>query len=142
VTNNAFDAIVVGARRAGSPTLTLLARKGYRVSLTRTTKITAAFCFAVFGVRIAEQAFADGRASYAVSQASPQTRTGEGLSQEKKRMTAIEQDLAELRALNAKFIHNYVTRDVAAHDAITHERFVNISPSGRYLQKVEYLKLS
>jgi hypothetical protein len=58
VTSNAFGAIVVGARRAGSPTLTLLARKGCRVSPARTTKITAAFCFAVFGVRIAEPAFA------------------------------------------------------------------------------------
>ncbi|MEQ1649208.1 MAG: nuclear transport factor 2 family protein [Hyphomicrobiaceae bacterium] len=47
---------------------------------------------------------------------------------------------AELSALNARFIHNYITRDVASHDAITHPRFVNISPSGRYWTKEPYLK--
>jgi ketosteroid isomerase-like protein len=55
-------------------------------------------------------------------------------------MSTSEHDLAELRALNARFIHNYVTRNVASHDAITHARFVNISPSGRYWGKAEYLK--
>lgn len=54
-------------------------------------------------------------------------------------MSQNEKDLAELRALNARFIHNYVTRDVASHDAITHPRFVNISPSGRYWTKAPYL---
>ena len=28
----------------------------------------------------------------------------------------------ELRALNARFIHNFVTNDVASHDAILHPR--------------------
>ncbi len=32
-----------------------------------------------------------------------------------------------------------MTRDVASHDAITHPRFVNISPSGRYWGKAPYL---
>jgi hypothetical protein len=32
----------------------------------------------------------------------------------------------ELRALNARFIHNFVTNDVASHDAILHPRFINI----------------
>jgi Domain of unknown function (DUF4440) len=54
-------------------------------------------------------------------------------------MKSREEDLADLRALNARFIHNYVTRDVASHNAITHERFVNISSSGRYWGKSQYL---
>ena len=37
----------------------------------------------------------------------------------------------ELRALNARFIHNFVTNDVASHDAILHPRFINIWPTGQ-----------
>ena len=33
--------------------------------------------------------------------------------------------MSELRALNARFIHNFVTRDVASHDAILHPAFIN-----------------
>ena len=36
--------------------------------------------------------------------------------------------LPVLRALNAKFIHNFVTCDVPAHDAILHARFTCINP--------------
>jgi hypothetical protein len=32
----------------------------------------------------------------------------------------------ELRALNARFIHNFVTNDVVSHDAILHPGFINI----------------
>jgi len=37
----------------------------------------------------------------------------------------------ELRALNARFIHNFVTDDVASHDAILHPAFINIWPTGQ-----------
>jgi len=37
----------------------------------------------------------------------------------------------ELRALNARFIHNFVTNDVASHDAILHPDFINIWPTGQ-----------
>ena len=37
----------------------------------------------------------------------------------------------ELRALNARFIHNFVTNDVASHDAILHPRFISIWPTGQ-----------
>jgi len=37
----------------------------------------------------------------------------------------------QLRALNARFIHNFVTNDVASHDAILHPRFINIWPTGQ-----------
>ena len=37
---------------------------------------------------------------------------------------------AELRALNARFIHNFITNDVPSHDAILHEDFICITPTG------------
>lgn len=46
----------------------------------------------------------------------------------------------ELRALNARFIHNFVTNDVASHDAILHPRFINISPAGQRWDRATYLK--
>jgi hypothetical protein len=46
----------------------------------------------------------------------------------------------ELRALNARFIHNFVTNDVASHDAILHERFINIWPTGQRWDRATYLK--
>jgi Domain of unknown function (DUF4440) len=45
----------------------------------------------------------------------------------------------QLRALNARFIHNFVTNDVASHDAITHESFVNVSTEGARRGRREYL---
>ncbi len=51
-----------------------------------------------------------------------------------------EQDLAALRALNAKFIHNFVTCDVASHDAIIHPRFRCVSSSGGVQNRADYLK--
>lgn len=44
-----------------------------------------------------------------------------------------------LSALNAKFIHNFVTRDVKGQSAIVHERFVCIMPDGRMLGRKDYL---
>ena len=46
----------------------------------------------------------------------------------------------ELRALNARFIHNFVTNDVASHDAILHPDFINIWPTGRRMYRASYLK--
>lgn len=46
---------------------------------------------------------------------------------------------AELRALNARFIHNFITNDVAGHDAILHEDFICISPAGERIGRADYL---
>jgi hypothetical protein len=48
--------------------------------------------------------------------------------------------LRRLRALNARFIHNFVTNDVASHDRILHERFVCIGSDGARRLRPEYLK--
>jgi ketosteroid isomerase-like protein len=45
----------------------------------------------------------------------------------------------ELRVLNARFIHNFITNDVASHDAILHGDFVCIDPDGRRVGRDEYL---
>jgi hypothetical protein len=47
---------------------------------------------------------------------------------------------AELRALNARFIHNYITNDVASHDAILHQDFICITPTGARVDRANYLK--
>jgi ketosteroid isomerase-like protein len=47
---------------------------------------------------------------------------------------------AELRALNARFIHNFITNDVAGHDAILHEGFLCITPTGARVGRADYLK--
>jgi Domain of unknown function (DUF4440) len=46
----------------------------------------------------------------------------------------------ELRALNARFIRNFVTRDVASHDALLHPEFISISPTGQRWDRATYLK--
>lgn len=46
----------------------------------------------------------------------------------------------ELRALNARFIENFVTNDVASHDAMLHPGFVNIWPTGQRFDRATYLK--
>lgn len=48
--------------------------------------------------------------------------------------------MAALSALNAKFIHNFVTCDVPSHDAIIDPDFVCISPSGSVHGRAEYLE--
>ena len=47
---------------------------------------------------------------------------------------------AELRALNARFIHNFITNDVPGHDAILHEDFICITPTGARVSRADYLK--
>lgn len=46
----------------------------------------------------------------------------------------------QLRALNARFIHNFVTNDVASHDAITHAGFVYVTTEGVRRGRREYLR--
>jgi Domain of unknown function (DUF4440) len=46
----------------------------------------------------------------------------------------------DLSALNARFIHNFITNDVASHDAILHPRFINIRSNGTRLDRANYLK--
>ena len=48
--------------------------------------------------------------------------------------------MKELRVLNARFIHNFVTNDVPSHDAILHPGFVNIWPTGQRWDRATYLK--
>jgi hypothetical protein len=48
-------------------------------------------------------------------------------------------DLDALHALNRRFIHNFVTNDVASHDAILHPSFRSITPSGAHVERATYL---
>ena len=48
--------------------------------------------------------------------------------------------MKELRALNARFIHNFVTNDVPSHDAILHPGFINIWPTGQRWDRATYLE--
>lgn len=54
-------------------------------------------------------------------------------------MTALDETIAELKALNARFIHNFVTNDVKSHDAILHERFICITSRGEREGREKYL---
>ncbi len=49
-------------------------------------------------------------------------------------------DLSTLQALNARFIHNFVTNDVASHDAIIHPGFLNVSAAGLRVDRQTYLR--
>lgn len=51
-----------------------------------------------------------------------------------------DETMNDLRALNARFIHNFVTNDVPSHDAILHPRFINIWPTGQRWDRATYLK--
>jgi ketosteroid isomerase-like protein len=46
----------------------------------------------------------------------------------------------ELRALNARFIHNFITNDVPSHDAILDPEFICITPIGARVNRADYLK--
>jgi Domain of unknown function (DUF4440) len=48
-------------------------------------------------------------------------------------------DLAALTTLNARFIHNFITNDVAAHDAILHPRFLYVNSAGKRIERAPYL---
>src|ERR1051325_3210562 len=47
---------------------------------------------------------------------------------------------AELRALNARLINNFITNDVPGHDAILPESFSCIAPAGVRVSPADYLK--
>jgi lactoylglutathione lyase len=49
-------------------------------------------------------------------------------------------DLQTLRALNKRFIHNFVTNDVASHDAILHPQFRNMTSLGAHMSREAYLR--
>ena len=49
--------------------------------------------------------------------------------------------MKELRGLNARFIHNFVTNDVPSHDAILHPGFVNIWPTGQRWDRAAILSI-
>lgn len=55
-------------------------------------------------------------------------------------MNPTESDLDTLRALNKRFIHNFVTNDVPAHDAILHPAFRVIQPNGNLVARDAYLR--
>ncbi len=55
-------------------------------------------------------------------------------------MNAANTEMDTLRALNARFIHNFVTNDVASHDAILHPRFICITQSGARRNRADYLR--
>lgn len=56
------------------------------------------------------------------------------------RVSAQESDMAALKKLNAKFIHNFVTNDTAAHSQIIHKDFVHLSSDGKYTGRKKYLE--
>jgi len=55
-------------------------------------------------------------------------------------VNAFTADLATLQALNKRFIHNFVTNDVASHDAMLHPQFRSITPQGAHVDRTAYLE--
>lgn len=61
-------------------------------------------------------------------------------------MTATDAYLAsakaidDLKAINARFIENFINNDVAAHDALLHPRFIAIRSDGTRVGRADYLK--
>jgi len=50
------------------------------------------------------------------------------------------QVLADLGAINDRFIENFIRNDVASHDALLHPRFVAINADGSRIDRATYLK--
>lgn len=48
--------------------------------------------------------------------------------------------MSDLKELNARFIHNFVTNDVASHDAMLHSDFTAIQSSGARMDRAAYLE--
>ena len=48
--------------------------------------------------------------------------------------------LSDLKALNARFIHNFVTNDVPSHDAMLHMGFTAIQSNGARIDRDTYLQ--
>ena len=53
---------------------------------------------------------------------------------------ASERALDDLRAINARFIENFINNDVAAHDALLHPRFIGIRGDGTRVDRASYLE--
>lgn len=49
-------------------------------------------------------------------------------------------DMAQLRALNAQFIKNFIANDTARHNRIIHKDFVYISSEGKIVNREDYMK--
>lgn len=50
-----------------------------------------------------------------------------------------KEDLDQLKQLNARFIHNFVSNDTASHNKIIHPDFVCIAGNGAVIQRDEYM---
>ena len=48
--------------------------------------------------------------------------------------------LQDLQNLNARFIENFVTNAVAAHNAMLHDRFIYVNDQGARIDRATYLK--
>lgn len=57
-----------------------------------------------------------------------------------EKKSAPKSDSAQLSALNAQFIKNFLNQDVAAHNKIIHKDFVCIEGNGHVVQRDEYMK--
>lgn len=55
-------------------------------------------------------------------------------------MSTTATDLQTLRDLNKRFIHNFVTNDVASHDAILHPEFRTVTSTGGHVARGPYLE--
>jgi ketosteroid isomerase-like protein len=55
-------------------------------------------------------------------------------------VTTTRNTIDDLRAINARFIHNFITNDVAAHAALLHEDFLTIQSDGSTLDRATYLR--
>jgi hypothetical protein len=51
-----------------------------------------------------------------------------------------ERAVEELRAINARFIHNFISNDAEGHSRLLHETFVAIQSDGSVLDRAMYLK--
>lgn len=48
--------------------------------------------------------------------------------------------LEDLRKLNARFIENFISNDVASHDALLHPRFIYLRGNGERVDRAPYLE--
>lgn len=57
-----------------------------------------------------------------------------------QKKTVEQSDLDQLKKINARFIHNFVTNDVPSHDQIIHPQFVCITTKGMWVNRNDYLE--
>jgi hypothetical protein len=65
---------------------------------------------------------------------------GKAVYQSLAEIPGADTDLETLRELNKRFIHNFVTNDVASHDAILHPGFTSITTTGAHVDRATYLR--